>query len=65
MPHENFIKQQRALSAHLPVKEAALQAAWRLNVGNPHNTGRSTESAPPAAMAELLPDIELPLPQHP
>jgi len=26
---------------------------WRLNVGNLHNTCRSTETSPPAAMADL------------
>jgi len=34
------------------MKKTALQAACRYNVGNLHNTGHSTESAPPAAMAE-------------
>lgn len=36
------------------MKEAALLAACRLNVGNLHYTGHSTESPPPAAMAEVL-----------
>jgi hypothetical protein len=36
------------------MKEAALLAACRLNVGNLHNTGHSTESAPPAAMADYV-----------
>jgi len=31
------------------------RVACRLNVGNLHETGRSTEPAPPAASAELLP----------
>jgi hypothetical protein len=48
----HVIRQHRAQSTHSPLKEAALPAPWHLNVGNLHNTGRSTESAPPAAMAE-------------
>jgi len=48
-------RQDWAQSRHPPLKEAALLTPWRLNVGNLRNTGRSTESAPPAAMAEIQP----------
>jgi len=34
------------------MKEAALLAEWRLYVGKLHNTGRSIELAPTAAMAD-------------
>jgi hypothetical protein len=44
-----------ALSTHSPVKDAVLHVGCRLNVGNLRNTGHSTEAAPPAALAELLP----------
>jgi len=39
-------------STHSPVKEAALPLAYRLNGGNLHDTGRSPDQTPPAAMAE-------------
>lgn len=44
-----------ARSTHPTMKKADLQVECRLSVVNPHNTAHSTEPAPQAAMAELLP----------
>jgi hypothetical protein len=45
-------RQIRARSTRWLVIEAALQVPCRLNVGNLCNTGRLTEPAPPAALAD-------------
>ena len=37
----------------LPLTRAAVQAAYRVNVGNLRDTGHSTKPTPPAASAEL------------
>jgi hypothetical protein len=52
-----------ARSTHSPVKEAALQLAYRLNGGNLRDTGHSPEATPTAAMAdeprsEMLPSVD-------
>ena len=36
------------------MKETALRPRCRINVGNMYNTGRSTETAPPAALADYV-----------
>jgi hypothetical protein len=49
-----------------PTIQAAILAAYSLNVGNLRDTGHSAEATPPAAMADDLPVIsELSTAPHP